>query len=143
MAEAETEKSLPENAVPEENVKKKFVVPDPEFYSCMLQSSHSDSDPNYIGIRRLLLYRKAVSGVLRRKVRFIFKALLRTNYISLKVLFRSFYFHWNVLYYYRLGLFSLECDILLTSRSKLKIICSKNEKFSSNCRFYFAHFTTI
>nr|GMD11052.1 WD repeat-containing protein 13 [Ipomoea batatas] len=58
---------MPENAVPEENVKKKFVVPDPEFYSCMLQSSHSDSDPNYIGIRRLLLYRKAVSGVLRRK----------------------------------------------------------------------------
>ncbi|XP_031132119.1 WD repeat-containing protein 13 isoform X2 [Ipomoea triloba] len=67
MAEAETEKSLPENAVPEENVKKKFVVPDPEFFSCMLQSSHSDSDPNYIGIRRLLLYRKAESGVLRRK----------------------------------------------------------------------------
>ncbi|XP_019169258.1 PREDICTED: WD repeat-containing protein 13-like isoform X2 [Ipomoea nil] len=68
MAEAETEKSLPANAVPEENVKKKKVVStDPEFFSCMLQSSPADSDPNYIGIRRLLLYRKAESGVLRRK----------------------------------------------------------------------------
>lgn len=72
MAEAETEKekSLPANVVSEENVKKKKdYVPDPEFFSCMLQPSPADSDPNYIGIRRILLYRKAESGVLRRKVR--------------------------------------------------------------------------
>ncbi|KAL7156587.1 hypothetical protein ABFS83_02G019600 [Erythranthe nasuta] len=40
---------------------------DPEFFSCLLQPSPSDSDPNYIGIRRILLYRKAQAGVLRRK----------------------------------------------------------------------------
>ncbi|KAL0422800.1 UNVERIFIED_CONTAM: WD repeat-containing protein 13 [Sesamum latifolium] len=40
---------------------------DPEFFSCLLQPSSPDSDPNYIGIRRLLLYRKAQAGILRRK----------------------------------------------------------------------------
>ncbi|CAK7329643.1 unnamed protein product [Dovyalis caffra] len=39
---------------------------DPELFSCQLQPVTSDSDPDYIGIRRLLLYRKAESGVYRR-----------------------------------------------------------------------------
>ncbi|XP_047328631.1 WD repeat-containing protein 13 [Impatiens glandulifera] len=43
------------------------AVVDPELFSCMLQPLTSDSDTDYIGIRRLLLYRKANSGVLRRK----------------------------------------------------------------------------
>ncbi|KAL3539007.1 hypothetical protein ACH5RR_002373 [Cinchona calisaya] len=49
------------------NKKKDDVTADPDFFSCMLQPSSTDSDPNYIGIRRLLLSRKAQSGVLRRK----------------------------------------------------------------------------
>ncbi|KAJ0798203.1 putative transcription factor WD40-like family [Helianthus annuus] len=47
--------------------KKKDVTEDPETFSCMLQPCPPDSDPNYIGIRRILLFRKAESGVLRRK----------------------------------------------------------------------------
>ncbi|KAJ9177811.1 hypothetical protein P3X46_012983 [Hevea brasiliensis] len=39
---------------------------DPELFSCLLQPATADSDPDYIGIRRLLLYRKAESGDLRR-----------------------------------------------------------------------------
>ncbi|XP_065866874.1 uncharacterized protein [Euphorbia lathyris] len=39
---------------------------DPELFSCLLQPAPADSDPEYIGIRRLLLYRKAESGVRRR-----------------------------------------------------------------------------
>ncbi|KAL8209180.1 hypothetical protein R6Q57_008592 [Mikania cordata] len=46
---------------------KKDVTEDPETFSCLLQPCPADSDPNYIGIRRLLLFRKAQSGVLRRK----------------------------------------------------------------------------
>lgn len=42
-------------------------VSDPEFFCCLLQPSTPDSDPNYIGIRRLLLYRKAQAGVTRRE----------------------------------------------------------------------------
>lgn len=49
----------------EENKDKKKNV-DPELFSCLLQPVTSDSDPDYIGIRRLLLYRKAESGVRRR-----------------------------------------------------------------------------
>ncbi|KAL3597386.1 hypothetical protein D5086_009023 [Populus alba] len=49
----------------EENKDKKKNV-DPELFSCLLQPVTSDSDPDYIGIRRLLLYRKAESGVPRR-----------------------------------------------------------------------------
>ncbi|KAI7748306.1 hypothetical protein M8C21_012113, partial [Ambrosia artemisiifolia] len=49
------------------NNKKKDVTEDPETFSCMLQPCPPDSDPNYIGIRRILLFRKAQSGVLRRK----------------------------------------------------------------------------
>lgn len=47
--------------------RKKNVTEDPETFSCMLQPCPADSDPNYVGIRRLLLFRKAESGVLRRK----------------------------------------------------------------------------
>ncbi|KAK3006764.1 hypothetical protein RJ639_016205 [Escallonia herrerae] len=47
------------------------VTADPVVFSCMLQPSTSDSDPNYVGVRRLLLFRKAESGVLRRKVYFV------------------------------------------------------------------------
>ncbi|KAL3843423.1 hypothetical protein ACJIZ3_000826 [Penstemon smallii] len=50
-----------------EEERKEELNSDPEFFSCLLQPSPPDSDPNYIGIRRLLLYRKAQSGVLRRK----------------------------------------------------------------------------
>ncbi|CAA3017733.1 WD repeat-containing 13 [Olea europaea subsp. europaea] len=68
----QAEKSSPENDDSKlENGEKKNedLTFDPEIFSCMLQPSpaDSDSDPNYIGIRRLLLYRKAQSGVLRRK----------------------------------------------------------------------------
>ncbi|KAJ0077146.1 hypothetical protein Patl1_36515 [Pistacia atlantica] len=36
---------------------------DPELFSCLLQPASADLDPGYIGIRRLLLFRKAESGV--------------------------------------------------------------------------------
>ncbi|KAE9448289.1 hypothetical protein C3L33_19817, partial [Rhododendron williamsianum] len=39
--------------------KKEDYLSDPEFFSCVLQPSPADSDPEYIGIRRLLLHRKA------------------------------------------------------------------------------------
>ncbi|CAI0377606.1 unnamed protein product [Linum tenue] len=39
---------------------------DPEFFCCLLQPANADSDPYYAGIRRLLLYRKAESGCVRR-----------------------------------------------------------------------------
>lgn len=48
--------------------RKEDATSDPDFFSCLLQPSPPDSDPNYIGIRRLLLYRKAQAGLFRRKV---------------------------------------------------------------------------
>ncbi|XWS54958.1 hypothetical protein CRYUN_Cryun10bG0134100 [Craigia yunnanensis] len=45
---------------------KKANVKDPEIFSCLLQPATSDSDPDYIGIRRFLLARKAESGFHRR-----------------------------------------------------------------------------
>ncbi|XP_041013302.1 WD repeat-containing protein 13-like [Juglans microcarpa x Juglans regia] len=51
----------------EEEKKKKNEHVDPELFSCLLQPVTADSDPVYIGIRRLLLYRKAESGVFRRR----------------------------------------------------------------------------
>lgn len=51
-----------------QNGEKKKQDLDPEFLSCLLQPSPPDSDPNYIGIRRLLLHRKAQAGRLNRKV---------------------------------------------------------------------------
>lgn len=50
--------------------KKEDYLSDPEFFSCVFQPSPADSDPQYIGIRRLLLHRKAQSGVVLRKVCF-------------------------------------------------------------------------
>ncbi|XP_077233743.1 transducin/WD40 repeat-like superfamily protein [Tasmannia lanceolata] len=51
----------------EETTEKKNKEIDPEFFSSLLQPSTADSDPDYIGIRRLLLYRKLDSGIDRRK----------------------------------------------------------------------------
>lgn len=71
MAEQAIMKSSPENDDSKlENCdkKKEDLILDPEFFSCMLQPLPSNSNPNYIGIRRLLLHRKAQSSVLRRKV---------------------------------------------------------------------------
>lgn len=47
---------------------KKENLVDLELFSCLLQPASSDLDPNYIGIRRLLLFRKAESGFHRRLV---------------------------------------------------------------------------
>ena len=60
--------SEPEDPNEKNTKKKEDVAADPEFFSCLLQPSPPDSDPNYRGIRRLLPLRKAQSGVLRRKV---------------------------------------------------------------------------
>ncbi|XP_052192899.1 uncharacterized protein LOC127801641 [Diospyros lotus] len=59
------DKSSPEDETKKE--KEKQGVADPDFFCCILQPSPPNSDPNYIGIRRLLLHRKAQSGALRRK----------------------------------------------------------------------------
>ncbi|KAG4981557.1 hypothetical protein JHK85_035515 [Glycine max] len=40
---------------------------DPELFCCLLQPATAEGDPEYIGIRRLLLSRKAEAGVLRRR----------------------------------------------------------------------------
>lgn len=47
--------------------KEEDVTADPEFIGCMLQPCTADSDPNYVGIRRFLLFRKVQSGLLHRK----------------------------------------------------------------------------
>ncbi|KAI4295480.1 hypothetical protein L6164_035525 [Bauhinia variegata] len=39
---------------------------DPDLFCCLLQPLSAESDAEYIGIRRLLLYRKAEAGVFRR-----------------------------------------------------------------------------
>lgn len=43
-------------------------VVDPELFSCLLQPLGADADGEYVGVRRLLLYRKAQAGVYRRNV---------------------------------------------------------------------------
>lgn len=45
---------------------KKKKNSDPDLFCCLLQPATADGDPEYIGIRRLLLRRKAEAGVLRR-----------------------------------------------------------------------------
>ncbi|KAI9123669.1 hypothetical protein K1719_004969 [Acacia pycnantha] len=45
---------------------KKKIYTDPELFCCVFQPVTADADAQYIGIRRLLLHRKAVAGVLRR-----------------------------------------------------------------------------
>ncbi|KAK4258587.1 hypothetical protein QN277_005022 [Acacia crassicarpa] len=49
-----------------EDEKKKKIYTDPELFCCVFQPVTADADAQYIGIRRLLLHRKAVAGVLRR-----------------------------------------------------------------------------
>ncbi|PRQ23913.1 putative transcription factor WD40-like family [Rosa chinensis] len=46
--------------------KKKKKHSDPELLMCLLQPCPADSDPEYIGTRRLLLSRKSQSSILRR-----------------------------------------------------------------------------
>lgn len=59
--------SSSENNNNNEKIIKKDLLEDPETFSCVLQPCSASDDPNYIGIRRILLFRKAQSGVLRRK----------------------------------------------------------------------------
>ncbi|KAK7343160.1 hypothetical protein VNO80_26123 [Phaseolus coccineus] len=40
---------------------------DPELFCCLLQPVTADADPEYIGVRRLLLLRKAEAGIIRRR----------------------------------------------------------------------------
>ncbi|XP_014494602.1 WD repeat-containing protein 13 [Vigna radiata var. radiata] len=40
---------------------------DPELFCCLLQPVTADRDPEYIGIRRLLLLRKAEAGIIHRR----------------------------------------------------------------------------
>lgn len=42
------------------------AVLDPELFSCLLQPSVPDAEGEYVGVRRLLLYRKAQAGISRR-----------------------------------------------------------------------------
>lgn len=54
-----------------ENMQKKkqdATAQDPEYLSCLLPPCFTDSDRNYIGIRRVLLLRKPKSSLLHRKV---------------------------------------------------------------------------
>lgn len=55
------------DSVNEKDEEKKKQSKDLEFLSCMMQPATSDSDPQYVGIRRILLHRKAESGVLSRR----------------------------------------------------------------------------
>lgn len=42
---------------------------DPESFCCLVQPVTADRDPEYIGIRRILLLRKAEAGLIGRRVR--------------------------------------------------------------------------
>ncbi|MED6155895.1 hypothetical protein PIB30_009671 [Stylosanthes scabra] len=46
---------------------KKKSSSDPDLFCCLLQPATADGDPDYIGIRRLLLHRKAEAGLLSRR----------------------------------------------------------------------------
>ncbi|XP_010530815.1 PREDICTED: WD repeat-containing protein 13 [Tarenaya hassleriana] len=50
-----------------EEEEKKKQSPDPEYLCCMMQPITTDTDPVYVGVRRLLLRRKSESGVLGRR----------------------------------------------------------------------------
>ncbi|KAJ9551738.1 hypothetical protein OSB04_015783 [Centaurea solstitialis] len=71
MADQKMDKCSSEDDDPEkvqkEEKREDDVTADPEFVGCMLQPCPANSDPNYVGIRRLLLFRKAKSGLLHRK----------------------------------------------------------------------------
>ncbi|KAI3702537.1 hypothetical protein L6452_28277 [Arctium lappa] len=68
MVDQKMEKCSSEDDDPEKRQEKEDdVTADPEFVGCMLQPCSANSDPNYVGIRRLLLFRKVQSGLLQRK----------------------------------------------------------------------------
>ncbi|KAJ4962580.1 hypothetical protein NE237_022519 [Protea cynaroides] len=62
MGDETTEKCSSERKDEKKNI-------DPEFFSCLLQPPGEDAnaDPDYVGIRRLIIYRKGEPGVDRRK----------------------------------------------------------------------------
>ncbi|XAR72786.1 hypothetical protein NMG60_11019545 [Bertholletia excelsa] len=62
-----TEQTVKKSSFEEVEEKKKGEDINPELFSCLLQPFPNVADPEYIGIRRLLLHRKAQSGVIRRK----------------------------------------------------------------------------
>lgn len=68
------------------NKENKENVIDPELFSCMLQPATADSDPDYIGVRRLLLFRKAESGVRRRLVTSFFFSFLSRGIFKFSVI---------------------------------------------------------
>ena len=81
QALAKGEKESKENSVVEEEGRRREkeeknnngeqdVKVDPEVFSCLLQPLPADSDLDYVGIRRLLLFRKAQAGATRRIVNF-------------------------------------------------------------------------
>ncbi|CAM8990744.1 unnamed protein product [Rhodiola kirilowii] len=55
-----------ENEMRKDEEKNGEAIVDPELFSCLLQPSGPDADGEYVGVRRLLLYRKAQAGVYRR-----------------------------------------------------------------------------
>lgn len=55
------------NNINDDDDKKKDKTSDPDLFCCLLQPLTSDADPEYTGIRRLLLHQKAEAGILRRK----------------------------------------------------------------------------
>ncbi|CAN0910517.1 WD repeat-containing protein 13 [Linum grandiflorum] len=63
---AENRNSGGTNGVAHTNKEAKNKTVDPEFFCCLLQPCNADLDPDYVGTRRLLLYRKAESGSVRR-----------------------------------------------------------------------------
>ncbi|RWW78156.1 hypothetical protein BHE74_00013634 [Ensete ventricosum] len=66
ISEISTEgRGIPGDKVDKSEAEKVEALPsafDPEFLSCLLQPLVDHHDPNYVGIRRLLLHRKAVSS---------------------------------------------------------------------------------
>ena len=71
IAVMEEEEAVAKNLKPEEEEEtEKRKSEDAELFTCMLQPLNSDADPDYVGIRRILLHRKASAGVVQRKVFF-------------------------------------------------------------------------
>lgn len=83
MAEEKAEKSSSMEEKDKCNEKERKKKIDPELLSCVLQPPISSSYPQYIGIRRLLLHRKAELGRLSRTVSFRFLQI-QLLYVRLK-----------------------------------------------------------
>ncbi|KAB2603192.1 WD repeat-containing protein 13-like [Pyrus ussuriensis x Pyrus communis] len=66
-AEEEKNNNNADGGAPTEEEKEKEKNGDPELLICLLQPAPADSDPDYIGIRRLLLSRKPQSPFHRRR----------------------------------------------------------------------------